>query len=122
LLAVQAADVAARLHAETDGEVDLRVPPTALAWRPALLTELTEGVIQLQNSGRQFEAPGSIIWVHTLRAALMPELRPSVKKTWSLARRGGVPLRYGGSRTVREYDRTQAAPKQHYLPRRPRRF
>jgi hypothetical protein len=90
MAAVQAADVAARLYADTDGKIDLRSPRAALASRPALLTELTEAVIQLQKAGHQFEAPGTIIWVNTLRAELMPELRPSVKQMWSLISRGGL--------------------------------
>lgn len=84
MAAVQAADVAARLYADTDGEVDLRLPRAALAAQPGLLTELTEAVIQLQKAGRQFEAVGPIIWVNTLRAELIPELRPLVKQMWSL--------------------------------------
>lgn len=91
MAAVQAADVAARLYADTDGEVDLLSPRAALAAQPALLSGLTEGVIQLQKAGRQIEAVGSIIWVATLRAELFPELQPLVKQMWSLIDRGGFP-------------------------------
>jgi hypothetical protein len=89
LTAMQAADVAARLYADTGGEIDLRSPRAALASRPALLAELIEAVIQLQKAGRQSEAPGTIVWVNTLRAELMPELRPSAKQMWSLISRRG---------------------------------
>jgi vacuolar-type H+-ATPase subunit D/Vma8 len=92
MAAVQAADVAARLYADTSGEVDLRSPRAALAVQPALLTELTEAVIELQKADRQFEALGPIIWVNTLRAELIPELRPLVKQMWSLIDKGGFPF------------------------------
>jgi hypothetical protein len=89
LTSVQAADVAARLYADSDGGIDLRFPRAALTTRPTLLHELTEAVIQLQAAGRQREAPGTIMWVSTLRAEMIPELRPTVKELWSLVTKGG---------------------------------
>jgi hypothetical protein len=75
LTGILTAEVAARLYTETNGKVDLRMPSHALSARPKLLWELIEGVIQLQRAGRQIEAPGKIMWTHTLRAAahLVPE-------------------------------------------------
>ena len=40
---------------------------------------------------RQSEAAGIIVWVNTLRAELMPELRPPVKQMWSLISQRGFP-------------------------------
>jgi hypothetical protein len=91
MTAVQAAQFAAFLYADTDGKTDLRSPGAALASRPGLLSELTEIVIQLQKAGRQSEAAGIIVWVNTLRAELMPELRPPVKQMWSLISQRGFP-------------------------------
>jgi hypothetical protein len=87
MAAVQAADVASRLYGDT--EIELHSPRTALETRPSLLTELTENIIQLQKAGRQFEAVGYIVWMNTLRAELIPEVRPTVKQMWSLIDRGG---------------------------------
>jgi len=104
LTAVQAADVAARLYADTDGELDLRSPRAALASRPALLYELTEAVIQLQKAGRQSEAPGTMVWVNTLRAELMPELRPSVAEMSSMI--GGRGFLYAAEEATRYEEKT----------------
>jgi hypothetical protein len=89
LTSVQAADVAARLYADTNGGIDLRFPRAALAARPTLLYELTEAVIKLQAAGHQREVPGTIMWVCTLRAEMIPALRPLVKELWSLVTKGG---------------------------------
>ena len=91
MTAVQAAQFAAFLYADTDGKIDLRSPRAALASRPGLLGELTEIVIQLQRAGHESEAAGIIVWVNTLRAELMPELRPPVKQMWSLISQRGFP-------------------------------
>jgi hypothetical protein len=89
ITSVLAADVAARLYAFTDGGIDLLYPREALVTRPTLLYELTEAVIQLQAAGRQLEAPGTLMWVCTLRAEMFPSLRPLVKELWSLVAEGG---------------------------------
>ena len=92
LAAVQAADVAARFYANTNGKVDLRSPRAALVTQPTLLTELAESITELQNAGSLFEALGPIIWINTLRAELIPELRPSVRQMWSLIDKRGFPF------------------------------
>jgi len=89
---VQAADVAARFYANTNGKVDLRSPRAALVTQPTLLTELAEAITELQNAGNLFEALGPIIWINTLRAELIPELRPSVRQMWSLIDKRGFPF------------------------------
>jgi len=89
LTMVQAEDVASRLYADTNGKIDLLRPHAALASRPTLIWELTEAVIQLQAAGRQTEAPGTIMWVATLRAEMFPSIRPLVKELWSLVMSGG---------------------------------
>jgi hypothetical protein len=87
MAAAQAADVASRLYGDT--EIELHSPREALEMRPSLLTEVTENVIQLQKAGRQFEAVGWIVWMNTLRAELIPEVRPTVKQMWSRIDKGG---------------------------------
>ena len=87
MAAAQAADVAACLYADT--EIELHSPREAMAMQPSLLADLTEIAIQLQKSGRQFEAVGWLVWVNTIRAELIPEVRPTVKRMWSLIDRGG---------------------------------
>jgi hypothetical protein len=88
IVAAQATDVASRIAEASGFQIDLRYPAAALAQRPALLWELEEEVISMQKAGRQADAPGTIAWVHTLRAEQVPELRPAANEMWKIIGKG----------------------------------
>jgi hypothetical protein len=87
-VAAQATDVASRQANSSNYSINLRYPREALRLNPRLLWELEEEVITLQKAGRQVDAPGTIVWVHTLRAEQVPELRPAVNEMWQIIGKG----------------------------------
>ena len=72
IVARQVAHVALQWH---EKGIYLHEPAEALRSSPGLLWTLEEEIIQLQRHGRQSEAPGRIVWAHTLRAAKIPSCR-----------------------------------------------
>jgi len=63
-------------------DIDLLHPIRSLEEIPDLKLKLVEQVNQLQRTGEQSFASGLMVWVHTLRAASLPELVSGGRKMW----------------------------------------
>jgi hypothetical protein len=85
IVARQVAHVALQWH---EKGIYLHEPAEALRSSPGLLWTLEEEIIQLQRHGRQSEAPGRIVWAHTLRAAKIPEIKGAAVEMWGHINRG----------------------------------
>jgi hypothetical protein len=86
LVAAQAADVCARMHAEAG--IDLLNPVAVIAESPHLGMKITSTVINMQKKGMQATVPGMMVWMHTLRAEDRLELRHAAKEMWRVIARG----------------------------------
>jgi hypothetical protein len=87
-LGLVAAQVARTSAAMNEEGIDLHDPHATLLKRPRILWDLTTAVIELQKQGRQVQAPGLLVWVHTLRAEARLELRYLAKEMWQQLERG----------------------------------
>jgi hypothetical protein len=85
MVARQVAHIAFQYHRKG---ICLHEPQEALRAAPRLLWTLEEEIIQLQKGGRQAEAPGRMVWVHTLRAVNIPEIHGLATEMWSYIERG----------------------------------
>jgi hypothetical protein len=85
LVAAQAAHTSAAM---SEAGIDLQDPHATLLTHPRILSDLTTAVIELQKRGRQVQAPGLLVWVHTLRAVARLELRYLAKEMWRQIARG----------------------------------
>lgn len=59
-----------------------------VALRPEFSVELSRTAAALQKSGNNVAAVGPIVWCHTARAAISPELRPLAREMWCHLARG----------------------------------
>jgi hypothetical protein len=83
-VARQVAHVAFQCHRNG---ICLHEPEKALKTAPSILWTLEEQVIQLKKRGRQVEVPGTMVWVHTLRAVNIPEIRGLAVEMWTYIER-----------------------------------
>ena len=85
IVARQVAHIALQWH---EKGVYFHEPDETLRSSPGILWILEEEIIQLQRHGRQSEAPGRLVWAHTLRAVKIPEIRGLAVEMWGYINRG----------------------------------
>ncbi len=69
-------------------DIDLHEPQQAICEHPELLFELSECVHEAKQEGDFNTAGSMLLWIHTLRAASLPDLRPLGIELWSELSRG----------------------------------
>jgi hypothetical protein len=85
LVVAQAAHWRSKIEAEG---IPISDPIAVHGADPTVVLSLIRIVQQMQRQNRQHEAPGLMVWVHSLRAGNSFELRNKAREMWSQLARG----------------------------------
>lgn len=75
-------------HFKIERGIDLYHPASALSRDPGLPLEFSNLANRSKAVGEMHVSATLLVWVHTLRAFTMPQLRPQIIQMWSELRRG----------------------------------
>lgn len=75
-------------HGLESAHVDLMDPMACAAHKPDIAIELSRLINKFQKQGAPHIASGLMVWAHTIRAAIQPELRGIARAMWGELQRG----------------------------------
>ncbi|MCR9128116.1 MAG: hypothetical protein NXI12_01195 [Alphaproteobacteria bacterium] len=75
-------------HVLLESGINLLRPSIEAELDPNLTGRLSRQIVDLQKQGRQVAAPGLMVWVHSLRAVQVAEIRYLGREMWGHLSRG----------------------------------